>query len=382
MLTRNGTAVRRSLERWQAAGLLDANTVEQLRAELAMHLERERERFSRLLLATTAAIVLVIAAGTFTAWIWPGLGVGIRCLLMAIVGGALLAAGARLEAGARREVGWLLQASGLGLLALAFGYSGERWQNGRAGGITAGVLALLTGFATFLFFVRRSAVMPAVAVLFSFVFVFVFLVRAFPSGSGDDLVWVLDGLLLLEALLVYGGLRRSPAGWLKGAAGVLLYLAPFLIMMTVAGPLHRRGQDAAWALDAWLIGLTSFLLWLRERSPAPLPAEITSLGLSLSVLIGVGLAFFTTLSAASAPPEVAALAVAGVGGLALLFAVPRGEREVLLTGAVALVVAAWYYAVERGEAMSAFLALAFTGGVLFWVASRVGRAGKSGGSQD
>jgi len=372
-MMRDSVAVHRSIERWEAAGLLDAATAAGLRAELTAQSERARLRFSRLLLAATAAVVLVIAAGTFTAWIWPALGVGTRCLLIAGLGLLLLVAGARLERGPRREPGWLLQASGLVLIALACGYSGEQWANGSTVGVITGLASLLTGVLTFRYFVRSSAVMPAVSVLLGYVFAFVFLVRAFAEGSGDTLVWALDGLFVIEALLLFRALstRRAPR-WAAGAAGVLLYFMPVLIAATVVGPLHGGGSDTAWPLDAWLAGVTALLLWLRARAPGPRWGDLASLGIGVSVLIAVPLAFHTTLNAAGGPPEAAALAVAAVGGLALAFAIPRGERDILIAGALALVVAAWYYAAERGEALSAFLALGFTAGVLFWVATRIG----------
>ena len=371
---RDAAAVLRSLERWEDSGLLDAAVADRLRAELASYTEDTRLRFSRLLLAATAAVVLVIAAVSFTAWIWPTLGIGMRCVFLGGLGLGLVVAGARLERNPRREPAWLLQTSGLVLVGLACGYSAEQWPNGSPVGIATGVLALLTGLISFGYFVRRSEVMPAIAVLLGFFFGFVFLLRAFAEGSGDVLVWILDALFLIEAILIGRALRSGGApGWVKGAAGVLLYFLPVLIAATVAGPLNRGGSQMAWPLDAWLVAVTALLLWLRGRSPAPLPAGLVSLGLTLSVLLAIPLAFFTTLATMSAPPEAAAGSVAGVGALALWFAVPRGEREILLAGAAALVVAAWYYAGQRGEALSAFLALGFTAAILFWVASRVGR---------
>jgi len=371
---RGTAAVRESIERWEASGLLDASTAEGLHEELAAHAEQERLRFSRLLLAATAAVVLLIAAGTFTAWIWPGLGVGARCLLIGGVGLLLAVAGARLEQGARREVGCLLQTSGLLLVAIACGYSAEQWPNGSPAGQLAGGLALFTGIASFAYSVRRSVVMPAVTLLLGYVFLAVFAMRAFPEGSADILIWACDALFALEAVLLLASLASSRAPpWVGGAAGALVCIMPVLIVATVLGPLNGDGADTAWPLDAWLIGVTALLLWLRARMTAAGGQDRTPLALGLVVLIGVGLAFHTTLNAASAPPEVAALAVAGLGALALAFAVPRGERDVLVAGALALVVAAWYYATERGEAVSAFLALGFTAAVLFWVATRVGR---------
>ncbi|NJD09062.1 MAG: DUF2157 domain-containing protein, partial [Gemmatimonadetes bacterium] len=143
-------AVRRTLARWEESGLLGEELAGRLRAELAEHAERERVRFSRLLLAATAAVVLVIAAVTFTAWIWPDLGVGARCLVLGGLGLGLLVSGARLERAARREVGGLLQTTGLVLIARACGYSAERWEAGTPIGILTGALALLTGLGSFL----------------------------------------------------------------------------------------------------------------------------------------------------------------------------------------------------------------------------------------
>jgi hypothetical protein len=373
-MAQDRTAVRRALARWQAAGLLDAGTAARLAAEADAWSERARLSIVRLLLAVTATIVLVIAAGTFTAWLWPSLGVGARCALLAVLGVLLATFGGRVELGDRREPGWLLQTSGLVLVAIAVGYSMEEWPNGSTGGQVAGWLGALGAALALLFYLGRSTVMTVVALVMGYVFLVLLGVRAFRLEEG--VLWLLDGLWLLQGAVVLWLLRRSPRpAWAAAAASALLYLLPLLGLLTMIGPLELDGATAAWPLDAWLIGITLLLLRLWRAEP---DREVYALGLAVSVLLGVGFAFNTVLGALDGGPEPAALLVAAVGGLALWWAVPRREREVLLAGALALIIAAWYYAVERGEALSAFLALGFTAGLLFWVALRVGRRPAAG----
>ena len=368
-MIKEATAVRRALERWTATGLVDDATAARLRAESDAHAERSRLSFTRLLLGVTAGIVLVTAAITFTAWLWPELGVPARCAFLAVAGVLLAAFGGRLELGPRREPAWLLQAGGLVLIAIACGYSAEAWPNGSVGGAVAGWAAALTGVAALWFYAGRSDVMLVIAVVLGYIFLILLGVRAF--GAEEGTVWLLDGALLVEAAIVLLLLRRTPCPrWVPAAAGALLYLTPLRLLFTLIGPLELDGDIAIWPVNAWLIATTALLLRLRERHP---DQDVYAWGLAVSVLLGMWFAFYTTLGALHLDAEFAALAVAAVGGLALWYAVPRGERDVLLAGALVLVIAAWYYAAERGEALSAFLALGFTAGLLFWVATRVGR---------
>jgi hypothetical protein len=62
-----------------------------------------------------------------------------------------------------------------------------------------------------------------------------------------------------------------------------------------------------------------------------------------------------------------------VGGLGLLYSLPRGSRVVLLAACIALLAAAWYYGAEKGGALGSVLALTLWAAVLFWGSSRLGK---------
>ena len=59
----------------------------------------------------------------------------------------------------------------------------------------------------------------------------------------------------------------------------------------------------------------------------------------------------------------------------LTYGIRLRAEATLRTGALAVVVAAWYFGVEQGGAIGAVLALAFTAGLLFWLSTRIGRDG-------
>ena len=62
-----------------------------------------------------------------------------------------------------------------------------------------------------------------------------------------------------------------------------------------------------------------------------------------------------------------------IGGAAMAHGLYREERAVLVAGCFALLVAAWYYGVDRGGVLGAIAALAATAALLFWLSARLGR---------
>jgi hypothetical protein len=220
--------------------------------------------------------------------------------------------------------------------------------------------------------------MPAVHVAIGLSFLAVFLDRATPLDE-DGIVWVLDGVLVLIGIALLTRLRRAHGpedardeAWALNAFVAAMYAGFVLVGLTAAGPFDLD-DGTVWALDAWLLGMVGVTLWGIHRAPPALQREWFGLQLALLVVLAVPLCFYTTLEALDAPPEAAALACAALGGLAMAYGLRREARSVLVAGCLALLVAAWYYGVERGGVLGAVAALAATAALLFWLSARLGR---------
>jgi hypothetical protein len=220
--------------------------------------------------------------------------------------------------------------------------------------------------------------MPAVHVAIGLSFLAVFLDRATPLDE-DGIVWVLDGVLVLIGIALLARLRRAGRSedarddaWALNAFVAAMYAGFVLVGLTAAGPFDLD-DGTVWALDAWLLGMVALTLWGIHRAPPALQREWFGLQLALGVVMAVPLCFYTTLEALDAPPETAALACAALGGLAMAYGLRREVRSVLVAGCLALLIAAWYYGVERGGVLGAVAALAATAALLFWLSARLGR---------
>ena len=369
-----------ALQRWQERGLISAELAESLRSEHAGSLRAGRPRFLQYAVAGTAGILLVIAAATFFAWSWPGLGPGVRTCVIAGAGIATVLLGMRLEA-ARRfvPVTYALQTSGLILLLLAFMYSMEAWGNTTAGGVAVGLLALATPAATIPVFVRRNPVMPAVVAALGYTFVAAFLFRTFDLDA-DIIIWVLDGALVATlavlGLLLHAGRTESVSRATLHAFAVSLYAGYPMAGMTAVGPLELN-DNALLALDAWLVVVTALALWGIHRAPAALRNPRYGYHLAASALLAIPLGFGTALEVYDLPPLGAAAVVAGAGAGGLAYGLARDVRPLVLCSCVTIVSAAWYLGVDAGERLGTVLALAFTAILFFWVATRLGRTPES-----
>lgn len=369
-----------ALERWREKGLLTAAQAEALRAEAEAHGAREGLRRGQYLLGITAAVVLVMAALAFGSWAWPRLAEGWRSVLLALLGVAVAVTGRALEPRMRwRPAAHLLETAGLGVLLVACIHSGEAWGDGSAGGIAAGALALAVPLLTAPAALVRGRAMAAVHAALSFAFLAVFLDRA-TTLSGDAIVWILDGVLVAATVLLLLRLRRATHGetaWALPAFVGALWAGLVLVVATALGPLDLE-SEAAWAADLWLLITTGLTLWGLHRAPPALQRAWYRHQLVACVLLAVPLVFFTALETLDAPDWVAALLVAAVGAAALRYGLGRGAPGVAVAGSVAVLAAAWFYAVEQGRALGAFVALALTAAFLFWLSGRLGR-GQAGG---
>lgn len=366
--------VREALDRWEAKGMLPPEVGARLRAEAEEERARSGRRLSQYALAATGALVLVVAVGVLADWLWPLMGAGARSVVLAALGVGVHALGTTLEARRGwRPAGYLLQTAGLVVLLGAFLHSEERWADASAGGVVVGVLSLVTPILAAPRALRRNAVMPAVHLALAFAFLAVFLHRA-TNLSADTIIWILDGVMVVTAVLLVLQLARSrdvrAPDCVLYAFVAALYTTLVLLVATGLGPLGLR-DDTVWAVDVWLAVVVILSLWGIHGAPRALRRDWFEGQLAACVLMAIPLGFVSG-EAMNASEEVSALLVGGVGALGMTYGIRRGAASVLKASALALVVATWYYGVSRAGALGAVLALGITAGVLFWLSKRVG----------
>jgi hypothetical protein len=372
-MSRAKKPIEAALDRWVEQGLLDPATAADCHDEAVSHRTAETSRRERYLVASVAAFILFVAAVLFAERTWPLLGVGARAVILVLTGAALYLLGTSLEV-RRRWVpsAILLQTSGLALALVATVYSEVRWSDGTAGGIGWGVLALLAPLGAAYRIRERLPLTVAQHVAFAFPFVAVFLGRAVGLNE-DDVVWALDGMVLvLLALLAWRLRSMNSEGQdaLLAAVSTTLFGGLVLSIFTGLGPLDLDA-DAIWAADVWL-GLTAAVtLWGIHRAPAALQRSWFESQLGACVLLAVPLLLFSTAGALEAAPEVTALVQAALGGGALWYGLRFDALTTFTAGVLGLAVGAWVYGLERAEALGAVAALAVAAGLLFWLSTRI-----------
>lgn len=358
--------------RWEGKGLLPQAVAAVLRAEVEAEGWRESRRWSQYLLAATGGAVLVMAAGTFLAWVWPELGYVGQSVTLAVVGAAVMATGLTFTARARwTAVAYLLQVVGPLMIVMAVAWSENGWPDRTVGAVGAGILALLTSAVAVGYALRKDPLLVALQAPLSFLFIFEFLDRALGLDVKASL-WVLDALLVL-ALAATGFRLRKPGGppWTLGAFTSFLYAS--LVLLIFSGViLWDMERYAVIPMDIWLLTVAGISVWgLQGSVPEHLRHEGYERQLAYCILLWVPFGFFTTLGAMRSGPDLAAGGVAAVGGLGLWYALPRGRRAVLVTSCLTLLAAAWYYGSAKGGALGAVLALVAVAGVLFWGSTRM-----------
>ena len=364
-----------ALERWERKALISPELAVRLRQEAVDAAEAGTARLSQYVVAATAAIVTLIAAGVFLEWAWPLMDAASRMGLLAAAGLGVSLWGTRLET-LRRWVpaALLMQVAGLGLLTVAFVYSKNAWADGTAGGIAVGAAALTVPALLAPRTLRRNVLLPAVHLCFGLGFVAIFLDRATPF-AGDTVIWVVDGVFLAVAATTVALLRRDPDGrrhpWALNAFVAAAYAAAVLVLITAIGPLDLDA-GAMYPLDVWLALLAALTLWGIHRSPVGLRRDWFEDQLALCVLFWVPLGFGTAMEALNGPSELALIFVGTVAVLGFAYALRYRARRILAASALAFIAAVWFWAADRAGALGAVAGLAFAAGLLFWLSGRVG----------
>jgi len=342
-------------------------------------------RLSQYVVAATAAIVTVIAAGVFVDWAWPRMDAVARAGLLAAVGLALNLWGTRLET-LRRWVpaALLMQVAGLGLLTFGFVYSKNAWLDASTGGIAVGVAALAVPALLAPRTLRRNVAMPAVHLCFGLGFIAIALDRATPL-DGDTVIWLVDAVFVAVAATVVVLLLRDPDGrkypWALNSFVAAAYAAAVLVLITATGPMGLEAE-AMYPLDAWLAVLAALTLWGIHRSPVGLRREWFDYQLAVCILFWVPLGVGTAMEALKGPPELALVFVGSVAVLGFAYALRYRARRILTASALAFILAVWFWAANRAGALGAVAGLAFAATLLFWLSGRVGEwASAEKGSQ-
>lgn len=366
--------VLHAIHRWAEKGLVGRETAAALTAEATEFGKRSDSRSAQYALATAAAIVSVIAAATLLRWAWPSLQAPGQAIMLGVIGIGLQAFGLRMEDGARwRPVGYLLQVAGLGILLLAVGHSERAWSDRTLAAMLIGAVALATPLVMIPFTAPRNAFMPAVHTAFGYAFLYLFLDRAV-GMTWQEAIWVLD-LVLIVSVVAFGlRFRRDPYGssWAVGALVAGLFSGMVLMFLTGIGPLDR-GDHAVLGLDLWYGVVVAITLWgIHQPRPELKRAWYTSV-LAWLVLLWIPLGYGTNSELLHFSDLMTAIVQVAVGGIAIAYGLRHGFRGVTYAGCAVVVIAAWVFGIQARGALGGVFALAFTAGLLFWIAGKIGR---------
>ena len=373
-MARTSHPVLRALIRWEQKGLLRSETVAELREEVEEEFGGESRRWAQYLLAATGGAVLIVAGGTFLAWVWPEMGFAGQSVTLAVIGFLVIGLGMRLpKEGRWIPVSHLLQVAGSALILMALFYSEQAWNDGTPGGWAVGLLGLTLPTVLFGRALREPGMLAALQAALAFLFFFAFLDRALGLSEETNL-WVLDGIMVLGlAALAYRLRNPGVPNWALSVFFSLLFSTLVLIVAS-ADIIWGMDAETIFPMDLWLLIVAFLAVWgLEEGTPQHLRRDWYEHLLALCVLLGIVFGFITTLEALETGPTVAALSVGSVGALGLWFSLPRGAKSVLLASCLALLISAWYWGTEMSGALGAVLALVVVSAGLFWGASVMGR---------
>jgi len=154
------------------------------------------------------------------------------------------------------------------------------------------------------------------------------------------------------------------------AFAVSLWAGLVLALMTGVGPLDM-GEDAVLAMDVWLLLVVAVTLWGIHLSPSEFRRAAYETNLALCVGVGTVLAMVTAGETWDLGIEGAAAAGAVVGAMGMAYGLRWSAQQVLVTGALAALLATWVFAFNQAGALGGVLALLISAGVLFWISTRI-----------
>ncbi len=368
-------AVLEAIERWTTASIIDQETADQLRSAESKHDLAATARLSQYVLATSGAAVLLIAGGVFLEWAWPTLDDVGRTITLAVTGVAVSAAGITLEARGRwAPSSFALQLAGVGLLLTAYVWSERAWPDQSLYATIFGASALFVpGTLIWRSVKSRNALLPGIHFAAGLGFLAIFFDRSTPL-SGDSIIWVLDGVLVLTTMilgrLLSAGSEYEGKEWALNAFITSMGVGFVLVTLTATGPLGM--EDPMLALDAWWALAVGLTVWGLAAERAPAEHGGLQYLLALEVLGWIPLGMATARETLNQGPGLATLLVSGGAVAAYLYADRSGFTPVLAAAAIAFVLPIWGWAVEAGGATGGIAALTLTAGALFWAAGRRG----------
>jgi hypothetical protein len=288
----------RAIDRWEGKGILSQPLAVSLRAEVESEGWSESRRWSQYLLAATGGAVLLIAAGTFLAWVLPELGFGGQAITLALAGVVILALGIGFTAWARwRPVAYFLQVAGPIMIVMAAAWSENAWPDRSLQAVAAALVVMIAAVAALAVAVRKDDLLVALQAPLFFLYLFGALDRALGLDT-NVILWALDGLLVV-ALAITGFRLRKPGGpvWLLGAFAAFLY-SSLVLMLFSSLVIWDMDRFAVIPLDIWLLAVGGLSVWgLQGSVPEHLRNDAYERQLAYVILLWIPFGFFTTLEA-------------------------------------------------------------------------------------
>lgn len=368
-------SVRAALKRWVRKGLLEPELARALAEEAEEDAKGGESLWAQYLLAATGGAVLIVAASTFLAWVWPELGYPGQSVTLGVIGLALLAVGIRMpKSGRLAPVAYLLQLAASVLVIMAFIHSERAWVDGSVGGWIVGLLGLAMPVLLMTIAIKDRGVLAGLQASLSFIFLFLFLDRAL-GLSEEPAIWILDGVLVgVLAFLAFSLRDAKVPDWVVGTFFTLL-LSSIILIAISSEVIWDLNESTILPMDFWLLTVAGLCVWgSQPTTPDHLKREWYLPLLALCVLVAIPFAFITMLEWLDSGPTAAAAVVVVIGVVGLAYSLPRSARAVAAASCLALLIAAWYWGAEMSGALGAVFALLFVSIILFWGATRMGRA--------
>jgi len=372
-MARRGKKVEAAVKRWEAKGLVSQEQAAALRMEEEGFHAASTRRWGQLLMASLGAFALILAAVLFTQRTWESLSEPVRTGLIVGGGAAVYAAGLGVfRRAAWRYSGVLLQTGGLGVILFGLVYSSNAWPDGTGGAVGAGALAFAIPVVLAPLSFREGVIMAGIHTALAFGYLTVFLDRTFGLDF-DAIVWFLDGAALAAIGVFWLAIRRWPEEYTDRALvafAVSMWAGLVLALCTGLGPLDMP-EHAILAMDLWMLLVAGLTLWGIHRSPSEFRRDAYETNLALCVAVGGLMAMFTAGETWDLGAEGAAAAGALVGALGSAYGLRWRSHQVLLVGALVILLGTWVFAVDQAGAMGGVLALLASAAVLFWISTRI-----------